>query len=108
MTWHKDERVDDEIMRHLAYSMAWKSFDELHPSFALDPRNVRLGLASDGFQPFKNLKTPYTISHVVLIPYNLSFLLCMKKKILFYLLFCRCLFLVLNVSGMQLMFISNL
>ncbi|XP_049396661.1 uncharacterized protein LOC125860692 [Solanum stenotomum] len=49
MTWHKDKRVDDGIMRHPADSMAWKSFDELHPSFAAEPRNVRLGLASDGF-----------------------------------------------------------
>ncbi|WMV46610.1 hypothetical protein MTR67_039995 [Solanum verrucosum] len=71
MTWHMDERVDDGIMRHPADSMAWKSFNELHPSFALDPRNVRLGLAIDGFQPFQNSKTSHSIWHVVLIPYNL-------------------------------------
>ncbi|XP_060211321.1 uncharacterized protein LOC132638477 isoform X1 [Lycium barbarum] len=56
MTWHKDKRVDDGIMRHPSDSMAWKSFDKLHPSFAAEPRNVRLGLASDGFQPFRNSK----------------------------------------------------
>ncbi|XP_059292571.1 uncharacterized protein LOC132046040, partial [Lycium ferocissimum] len=61
MTWHHDERVDDGIMRHPADSMAWKSFDELHPSFTAEPRNVRLGLASDGFQPFRNSKTSYSI-----------------------------------------------
>ncbi|XP_060170527.1 uncharacterized protein LOC132601465 [Lycium barbarum] len=61
MTWHKDKRVGDGIMRHPADSMAWKSFDELHPSFAAEPRNVRLGLASDGFQPFRNSKTSYSI-----------------------------------------------
>ncbi|XP_049381430.1 uncharacterized protein LOC125846002 [Solanum stenotomum] len=80
MTWHKDERVDDGIMRHPADSMAWKSFDELHPSFALDPRNVRLGLASDGFQPFRNSKTSHSIWPVVLIPYNLPPWLCMKQE----------------------------
>ncbi|KAH0750560.1 hypothetical protein KY290_029792 [Solanum tuberosum] len=80
MTWHKDERVDDEIMRHPADSMAWKSFDELHPSFALDPRNVRLGLTSDGFQPFRNSKTSHSIWPVVLIPYNLPPWLCMKQE----------------------------
>ncbi|KAK6791487.1 hypothetical protein RDI58_010568 [Solanum bulbocastanum] len=52
MTWQKDERVDDGIMSHPADLMAWKSFDELHPSFAVDPHNVQLGLVSDGFQPF--------------------------------------------------------
>ncbi|KAK6789635.1 hypothetical protein RDI58_013435 [Solanum bulbocastanum] len=49
MTWHKDKIFDDGIMRHPADSMAWKSFDELHPSFAVEPYNVRLGVASDGF-----------------------------------------------------------
>ncbi|XP_019225059.1 PREDICTED: uncharacterized protein LOC109206668 [Nicotiana attenuata] len=76
----KDKRVDDRIIRHPADSMAWKSFDELYPSFATEPRNVRLGLASDGFQPFRNLKTSYSIWHVVLIPYNLPPWLCMKQE----------------------------
>ncbi|XP_058009346.1 uncharacterized protein LOC131183171 [Hevea brasiliensis] len=52
MRWHKDKRVDDGVMRHPADSMAWISFDKLHPNFASDSRNVRLGLVSDGFQPF--------------------------------------------------------
>ncbi|XP_049397294.1 uncharacterized protein LOC125861439 [Solanum stenotomum] len=57
-----------------------KSFDELHPSFAVEPRNVRLGLASDGFQPFRNSKTSRSIWPVVLIPYNLPPWLCMKQE----------------------------
>ncbi|XP_019248394.1 PREDICTED: uncharacterized protein LOC109227650 [Nicotiana attenuata] len=76
MTWHTDKRVDDGIIRHPADSMAWKSFDELHPSFAVEPRNVRFGLASDGFQPFRNSKTSYSIWRVVLILYNLPPWLC--------------------------------
>ncbi|WMV09410.1 hypothetical protein MTR67_002795 [Solanum verrucosum] len=80
MTWHKDKRVDDRIMRHPTNSMAWKSFDELHPSFAAEPRNVRPGLASDGFQPFRNSKTSDSIWPVVLIPYNLPPWLCMKQE----------------------------
>ncbi|XP_070043487.1 uncharacterized protein [Nicotiana tomentosiformis] len=80
MTWHKDKRVDDGIMRHPVDLMAWKLFDELHPSFAAEPRNVRLGLASDGFQQFRNSKTSYSIWFVVLIPYNLPPWLCMKQE----------------------------
>ncbi|XP_015167842.1 uncharacterized protein [Solanum tuberosum] len=80
MTWHKDERINDGIMRHPADSMAWKSFDELHPSFAIEPRNVQLGLASDGFQPFRNSKSSHSIWPVVLIPYNLPPWLCMKQE----------------------------
>nr|XP_009786859.1 PREDICTED: uncharacterized protein LOC104234908 [Nicotiana sylvestris] len=80
MGWHHDKRVDDGIMRHPADSIAWKTFDELYQSFASEPRNVRLGLASDGFQPFGNSKTPCSIWLVVLIPYNLPPWLCMKKE----------------------------
>ncbi|XP_015162550.1 uncharacterized protein [Solanum tuberosum] len=80
MTWHKDERVYDRIMSHPADSMAWKSFDELHPSFALDPHNFLLRLATDGFQPFWNSKTSHCIWPVVFIPYNLPPWLCMIQE----------------------------
>ncbi|XP_028098367.1 uncharacterized protein LOC114298062 [Camellia sinensis] len=53
MTWHKDKRVDDGVLRHPADGEAWKDFDRLHPTFSADPRNVRLGLATDGFNPPK-------------------------------------------------------
>ena len=42
MSWNHEKRVDDGILRHQADSMAWKKFDQLHPSFVADPRNVRL------------------------------------------------------------------
>ncbi|WVZ13620.1 hypothetical protein V8G54_011186 [Vigna mungo] len=50
----------------------------MHPEFALDPRNVRLGLASDGFNPFGTMSSTYSIWPVFLIPYNLPPWLCMK------------------------------
>ena len=52
--WHKEKRIDDEYMRHPADSKAWKDFDNTFPWFAEDPRNVRLTLAADGFNPFGN------------------------------------------------------
>ena len=51
-------------------SLAWKNFNKLHPSFAQEPQNVRLGLASDGFNPFGNMSISYNIWPVVLIPFN--------------------------------------
>ncbi|RVW76461.1 hypothetical protein CK203_056872 [Vitis vinifera] len=71
MKWHVDGRMEGEMMRHLVDSLAWKNFDNVHPSFALEPRNVRLGLASDGFNPFGNMSISYSMWPVVLIPYNL-------------------------------------
>ncbi|XP_057249371.1 uncharacterized protein LOC125495692 [Beta vulgaris subsp. vulgaris] len=72
MRWHSDERQsDDGVMTHPADSKAWKSFDDKYPSFASETRNVRLGLASDGFSPFRNGHIPHSTWPVVLIPYNL-------------------------------------
>ncbi|WMV18929.1 hypothetical protein MTR67_012314 [Solanum verrucosum] len=58
MRWHHDERVDDGIMRHPVDSVAWKRLDELHPSFGIEPCNVRLGLASDGWSTKGKLAYP--------------------------------------------------
>ncbi|CAL1411660.1 unnamed protein product [Linum trigynum] len=80
MTWHHENKAGGEVMRHPSDSLAWKSFDGLHQSFSADPRNVRLALASDGFQPFAHSKTPYSIWPVVLIPYNLPPSMIMKPS----------------------------
>ena len=68
-----------EMMRHPVDSLAWKNFDEVHPLFALEPQNVRLGLASDGFNLFGNMSISYSMWHMVLIPYNLPPWMCMKQ-----------------------------
>ena len=51
MTWHDECRINDGNLRHLADALAWKNFDNLYHDFAKDARSVRLGLASDGFNP---------------------------------------------------------
>jgi hypothetical protein len=59
--------------------MAWKHVDNKYPEFASDVHNVRLGLASDGFNPFGMLNVTYTTLLVILIPYNLPPWLCLKQ-----------------------------
>ena len=81
--WHKDKRInEDNVLRHPADSDAWKDFDKKHELFAQDPRNVRLGLASDGFNPFGNMSNAYSIWPVFLVPYNLPPWKCMKDPFL--------------------------
>ena len=65
-------------MGHLVDSPTWKSFHALPPTFSIDDCNVRLGLASDDFNPFGNMSISYNIWPVVLVPYNLPPWLCMK------------------------------
>ena len=79
MRWHKEERVHDGKMRHPADSLAWQHVDDEYKNFASDPRNVRLGLAADGFNPFGMLNVSYTTWPVILIPYNLPPWLCLKQ-----------------------------
>ena len=79
MKWHFDGCMRGEMMRHPVDSLAWKNIDKVHPSFAQEPQNVRLSLASDGLNPFGNLSVSYSMSLVVLIPYNLLPWMCMKQ-----------------------------
>ncbi|XP_020257510.1 uncharacterized protein LOC109834036 isoform X2 [Asparagus officinalis] len=79
MRWHKEDRVDDGKLRHPADAVAWKHVDKIYPRFAEDCRNVRLGLSSDGFNPFGVMSSGWSTWPVVLMPYNLPPLLCMKQ-----------------------------
>jgi hypothetical protein len=58
----------------------WKEFDRRYEWFASNSRNVRLGLASDGFNPYGNMSTTYIIWAVMLTVYNLPPWMCMKSE----------------------------
>jgi hypothetical protein len=46
----KRDNEDSNIMSHPADGEAWQTLDRFDPEFARDPRSVRLGLSTDGFQ----------------------------------------------------------
>ena len=72
MRWHKEKRPKiDGVLRHLADAEVWKHFDRQYPTFAAEPRNVHLGLATDGFNPFDNMSNSYSMWPVILVPYNM-------------------------------------
>ncbi|KAA0040682.1 uncharacterized protein E5676_scaffold534G00180 [Cucumis melo var. makuwa] len=80
MRWHRDKRVEtDDVLRHPANAEGWIHFDFEYPDFASDPRNVRLDLALDGFNPFGQMSTLYSMWPVVLLPYNFPPWKCMKE-----------------------------
>nr|GEX68442.1 hypothetical protein [Tanacetum cinerariifolium] len=53
--------TDPGKMQHHVDGRAWKNFDTKYPDFAKEPRNVRLGLAADGFNLFGNLSQAYSM-----------------------------------------------
>ncbi|CAM8953986.1 unnamed protein product [Rhodiola kirilowii] len=69
MRWHGKRKVKKGLIRHPADSEVWQDFDKKFPDFTQDVRNVRLGLATDGYDPWP----------IVVMPYNLPPSLCMKK-----------------------------
>ncbi|GKC23550.1 hypothetical protein Tco_1025700 [Tanacetum coccineum] len=52
MTWHATGKCTKPgKMQHSVDGRAWKNFNTKYPNFSKEPRNVRLRLAADGFNP---------------------------------------------------------
>ncbi|XP_075094131.1 uncharacterized protein LOC142161730 [Nicotiana tabacum] len=83
MRWHHEHIQEEGVMRHPSDSEAWKHFNENHSFFAAEPRNVRLGLCTNGFQPFGQLGRKYSSWPVIVTPYNLPPWMCMKEAYMF-------------------------
>ena len=79
--WHKLKRQPQEKeMSHPADGEAWQDFDRQYPDFVEDARNIRLGLATDGFNPFGNMNTKYSMWPVIVVPCNLPPWACMEES----------------------------
>ena len=80
LTWHADDSIKDGLLRHPADSPQWKTIDQLYSEFGQDHRNLRIGLASDGMNPYGNLSCNHSSWPILLIIYNLPPWLCIKRK----------------------------
>jgi hypothetical protein len=79
--WHKLKRkpVQNELS-HPADGEAWKDFDRKYGWFLEDARNIRLGLAADGFNPFGKINSSYSMWPVFLISYNFAPWECVEQS----------------------------
>ena len=81
MTWHKNgKRYNPDKMVHPSDGDTWKHFDAMHPSKAMEARNVRVALSTDGFNPYGMMAAPYTYWPVFVIPLNLPPTSCLSRK----------------------------
>ncbi|CAL9010983.1 unnamed protein product [Prunus brigantina] len=80
LTWHAARKSIDGRMSHPADSPSWKLLDDKWPEFGNEPRNLRLALSSDGFNPHSSLSSRYSCWPVILVTYNLPPWMCMKRK----------------------------
>ncbi|CAM8902302.1 unnamed protein product [Rhodiola kirilowii] len=76
-----DCKIPKKTIRHPVDIEAWHDFDKKFPDFSRDIRNVRLVLATDGFNPFGAAALSHSTWPIVVIPYNLPPSLCMKKGV---------------------------
>ena len=74
------DSVGKRVRCHPVDGKAWKDFDNRYPDFARETRNVRLGLAADGFNPYGNMSQSYSMWPVILTTYNTPPWLCMKES----------------------------
>ncbi|XP_025692596.1 uncharacterized protein [Arachis hypogaea] len=81
MQWHNSAPARDGLLRHPRDGQAWKDFNATHTLFAEEPRNICLGLATDGFNPFGALSSTNSVWPVFLIPYNLPPWMCMNHTL---------------------------
>ncbi|XP_074323738.1 uncharacterized protein LOC141660649 [Apium graveolens] len=80
MLWHAKGRRKDGKLRHPADAEAWKALDARYPQFSSENRNIRLGLAADGFNPFRTMNISHSTWPIILVNYNLPPWLCMKQE----------------------------
>ncbi|GJY16687.1 hypothetical protein Tco_0387109 [Tanacetum coccineum] len=72
MNWHATGKcMEPDKMQHPVDGRAWKNFDTNYLDFAAEPRNVRLGLAVDGFNPFSNLNSSLMLTFLITGPKSL-------------------------------------
>ncbi|XP_031742398.1 uncharacterized protein LOC116404339 [Cucumis sativus] len=80
LRWHAIDRQVDGVLRHPADTPSWRLIDHMWPTFGSEPRNLRLGLSTDGINPFGDMSTTYSCWPIITTTYNLPPWLCMRRK----------------------------
>ncbi|CAL8135616.1 unnamed protein product [Prunus armeniaca] len=63
LTWHAARKSVDGQMSHPVDSPSWKLVDDKWPEFGKEPRNLRLALSFDGFNPHSSLVADIVVGH---------------------------------------------
>jgi hypothetical protein len=80
LQWHKEKHKQDVgMIRHPADATQWQNIDSLNLEFAIDPRNIRIAMSTDGVNAFMKSSThstwPIVLTILILPPW-----LCNKWK----------------------------
>ncbi|XP_048491540.1 uncharacterized protein LOC125492850 [Beta vulgaris subsp. vulgaris] len=59
LRWHGERRKNDGFLKHPVNAPEWKGINRLHKTFGAEDINLRLGLCTDGMNPFDNLSSQH-------------------------------------------------
>ena len=71
MDYHTKKKIEDGVLCMPTYDSALKNIEEKWPIFKYEPRIVRISLEGDGFNPFGELRSTYSVWPVFVINNNL-------------------------------------
>ena len=77
---HAKNRSEDGVLWIPANGSALKNIEEKIPIFKDEPHNVRLSLATDGFNPFGVLRSTYSVWIVFIINNNIPPWMSIKRE----------------------------
>jgi hypothetical protein len=56
LRWHKEKhKQDGRMIRHPADATQWQNIDLQNPEFAIDPRNIKIAMSTNGCATNKNI-----------------------------------------------------
>ncbi|XP_022039410.1 uncharacterized protein LOC110942026 [Helianthus annuus] len=79
LLWHATSSKKPGVLRHPSDSPAWQAIDNQFPEIADDPRNLRLGISTDGVDVNRGNRN-HSVWPVLAVIYNLPPWLCMKRR----------------------------
>lgn len=81
LTWHtKEKKMQIEKMQCHRILSLWSLVDFLWQEFAVEVKNLRLGITANGINPLSLQSNRYSCWHVITIVYNIPHWMCMKQK----------------------------
>ena len=80
MDYHTKKISEDDVLHMPTDGSTLKNIEEKWPFFKDEPHNVRLSLAADGFNPFGELCSTYSVWPVFVINNNLPPWMSIKRE----------------------------
>ena len=77
--WHTSIKEFAGNMESVPDSKAWKHINVVYPKFVYEERNIQLGMALDGVNPYSNQSLSHSTWPIILLNYNLPLWLITKR-----------------------------